>query len=77
MRYEPGAWERGGRADSAGRVAVVGDLKVLRAHGVRCGFISDERRPSRRLLIVEEVAYVFDQLIFRIPDPHDTYIRTF
>jgi len=50
------AWERGGRADSAGRVAVVGDLKVLRAHGVRCGFISDERRPSRRLLIVEEVA---------------------
>jgi hypothetical protein len=35
----------------AGRVAVGGDLKVLRAHGVRCGLISDERRPSRRSLI--------------------------
>jgi hypothetical protein len=46
----------GWTADSAGRVAVGGDLKVLRAHGVRCGFISDERRPSRRLLIVEEVS---------------------
>ena len=67
MRYR--AWERGGSADSAGRVAVVGDLKVLRAHGVRCGFISDERRPSRRLLIVEEVACLRS---INLPDPGST-----